>query len=60
VAEDETRELHAEQAKRAAREERLAEETDQPTEEAEHRRRSDKARYLKKKLEERARSEQEK
>jgi hypothetical protein len=60
VAEDETRALHAEQEGRAEREEQLAEESDQPTEEAQHRRRSDKAEYLKEKLEERARSEREK
>jgi hypothetical protein len=57
MAEDETRALRAEQQERAAREERLADQTDQPTEEHEHLRRADKARYLEEKLEERERSE---
>jgi hypothetical protein len=59
MADDETRELHAQQHGRAAREQRLAEESDQPTDEAQHRRRAEKARYLEEKLEERAQSEQE-
>jgi hypothetical protein len=60
MAEDETRELREKQQQRAAREGSLAEQSDEPTEEATHRRRSEKAQYLKEKLDERARSEQEK
>lgn len=60
MADDETRALHTEQERRAAREKQLADESDQPSDEAAHRRREEKARYLEEKLEERARSEQEK
>ena len=61
MADDETRALHAEQRRRADREALLAdqaEQADQPDAEAEHLRRAEKARYLKEKLEERARSEE--
>ena len=54
---DETRALRAEQHRRAAREKGLADQSDQPRDEAEHQRRAEKARYLEKKLEERERSE---
>jgi hypothetical protein len=59
VADEETRHLRAKQQQQAAREENLAEQSDEPTEEATHRRRSEKAQYLKEKLDERARSERE-
>jgi hypothetical protein len=59
VSDEETEALRTEQERRAALEEQLAEESDQSTEEAAHRRRADKARYLEEKLEERARSEEE-
>ena len=58
MGDEETEALRSEQQRRADTEEQLAEETDQPTEEAQHARRADKARYLEEKLEERARSEQ--
>lgn len=57
VDDAETRNLHAEQHQRAASEERLADQSDHRSDESAHRRRADKARYLKEKLEERARSE---
>jgi hypothetical protein len=58
VGDEETEALRSEQQRRADTEEQLAEDSDQPTEEAQHQRRADKARYLEEKLEERARSEQ--
>jgi len=58
VGEEDTQAPRVEQQRRAFREKRLADPSDQSTEEAEHRRRADAARYLDERLEERARSEE--
>ena len=55
----ETRELQIEQVQRELRERKQAEEADLPTEERTHERRADKHAYLREKLAERARSEDE-
>jgi hypothetical protein len=55
----ETRELQIEQVQRELRERKQAEEADLPTEERTHERRADKHEYLREKLGERARSEDE-
>jgi hypothetical protein len=54
VSDGETEELLEQQQQRAEREEKLAEQAEVESEEAEHRRRAEKARYLESKLEERA------
>jgi hypothetical protein len=59
VSDEEARDLRAAQRRRVAREKRLADQSDEPSEEAAHRRRADKARYLEEKLKERERSERE-
>ena len=55
----ETRELQIEQVQRELAERKQAEEADQPREERTHERRADKLSYLREKLAERARSEEE-
>jgi hypothetical protein len=55
----ETEELQIEQVQRELRERKQAEEADLPTEERTHERRADKHAYLREKLAERARSEEE-
>jgi len=54
----ETEELQLEQVQRELRERKEAEEADLPTEERTHERRADKHSYLREKLAERARSEE--
>jgi hypothetical protein len=54
--EDETERLRERQRRRAKREAELADRTDTPEERQAHERRSDKADYLRKKLEEQARA----
>jgi hypothetical protein len=58
MADPETEELQIEQVQRELHERRRAEEADQPTEERTHERRADKHEYLREKLAERARSEE--
>ncbi len=55
----ETEELQLEQVQREQRERKRADEADLPTEERTHERRADKHEYLREKLAERARSEDE-
>jgi hypothetical protein len=57
--EPDTQELRAEQLKRAMQEDRLAEVSGEEEEIAQHKRRADKARYLRGKLEQREASEHE-
>jgi hypothetical protein len=59
MADPETRELQLDQVKRELHERKSAEEADLPTEERTHERRADKHEYLREKLAERARSEDE-
>jgi len=59
MAEPETRELQIEQVQRELRARKQAEEADRPTEERTHERRADKHEYLREKLAERGRSEDE-
>ena len=54
-----TRELRRKEAERERAEREQAQDADLPTEERQHQRRADKHSYLRDKLEERARSEQE-
>lgn len=56
----ETQELRVEQVKRVVQEKRLAETAEEPAEERAHARRAQRAAYLKEKLDERARSEEDK
>ena len=59
MADPETRELQVEQVQRELAERKHAEEAGLPTEERTHERRADKHSYLREKLSERARSEEE-
>ena len=59
MADPETQELQVEQVQRELRERKRAEEAELPTEERTHERRADKHEYLREKLSERARSEEE-
>ena len=59
MADPETRELQIEQVQRELAERKEAERADLPTEERTHERRADKHSYLRDKLAERARSEEE-
>ena len=59
MADPETEELQLEQVQRELAERKQAEEADLPTEERTHERRADKHAYLREKLAERARSEEE-
>jgi hypothetical protein len=58
MGDDETGELRAEQSDRERAERELARESDLSAEERAHRRRAEKAAYLKEKLDERAESEE--
>jgi hypothetical protein len=57
VSDEETDVMRATQEQRAEREEKLAKQSGSDSEEAEHLRRAEKARYLEARLEERARAE---
>ncbi len=57
MADDETEELRVEQLQREREERKRAREADQPAEERAHERRAERADYLKRKLDERAESE---
>lgn len=57
MADDETDELRVEQLQRRREERERAREADQPAEERAHERRAERADYLKRKLDERAESE---
>jgi len=59
MADPETQELQVEQVQRELRERKRAEDAELPTEERTHERRADKHEYLREKLSERARSEEE-
>jgi hypothetical protein len=59
MADPETRELQIEQVQQELHERKQAEESDLPTEERTHERRADKHQYLREKLAERGRSEEE-
>jgi hypothetical protein len=59
MADPETKELQLEQVQRQLAERKQADEADLPTEERTHERRADKHEYLREKLAERARSEDE-
>ena len=59
MADPETQELRIEQVQRELAERKQAEQADLPTEERTHERRADKHEYLREKLSERARSEEE-
>jgi hypothetical protein len=59
MADPETEELQIEQVQRELRERKRSREADLPTEERTHERRADKHEYLREKLAERARSEEE-
>jgi hypothetical protein len=59
MADPETKELQIEQVQREFAERKQADEADLPTEERTHERRADKHEYLREKLAERARSEDE-
>jgi hypothetical protein len=59
MADPETKELQIEQVQRQLAERKQADEADLPTEERTHKRRADKHDYLREKLAERARSEEE-
>ncbi len=58
MADDETDELRVEQLQRQREERERAREADQPAEERAHERRAERADYLKRKLDERAESEE--
>ena len=58
MAEPETEELHVEQIERERDERARARTADEPAERSAHRRRAEKAEYLREKLAERARSEE--
>jgi hypothetical protein len=59
MADPETQELQVEQVQRELHERKRAQEADLPSEERTHERRADKHEYLREKLAERARSEEE-
>jgi hypothetical protein len=59
VADPKTEELRLEQIQRERAEREQADEVSEPAEEKTHRRRAERAAYLKRKLDERARSEEE-
>jgi hypothetical protein len=59
MADPKTEELQLEQVQREIQERKQAEGAPEPAEERTHDRRADRARYLKKKLDERAKSEEE-